>query len=142
MMTLRRLCRPRNALALASASARRTPSADSTTQVISMFGCSSTSRSTVAPQPISMSSECAPRNSTRRSWSNETPNMMRAGRSARPPDFPRGRALGEHLVEVGAFLEGVHTRPEAVVRIGVQLALFDEPAERLLDQLLAVLHVI
>src|SRR6187549_50131 len=141
MMTLRRLWRPRNALALASASARRTPSADNTTQVISTLGCSSTRRSTVAPQPISMSSECAPRNSTRRSWSNETPNMIRDS-STRAPDFPRRRALGEHLVEVGALLEGVHAGPEAVIRIGVQLALLDEPAERLLHQFFAVLHVI
>src|SRR5437762_2611679 len=124
-MTLRRLCLPRNARALASASARRTPSADSTTQLISMFGWSATSLSTVAPQPISMSSECAPRNSTRCSLSNETPNMLAGRASARTPDFPGCGALGEHLIEVRALLERIHAGPEAVVREGVQLAFLD-----------------
>jgi len=56
-----------------------------------------------------------------------------------PPQLPRRIATRVNLVEMLLLLEGVHARPEAVVGIGEQLALLDEPTEWLLDQFLAFL---
>ena len=63
----RLFCTPfRNRPELASASRRLIPSELKTTQQISRSGCSSINRRMVPPHPISMSSECAPRQRTRR----------------------------------------------------------------------------
>src|SRR5687768_14991572 len=107
-----------------------------------------------------MSSLCAPRQST---WSAEpvpfdssSSSMMlhRDGRQAvllhrkcfslwpvSLPDFPRGFAPIVQLVELLPVFERVHAGPVAVVWIGEQLFLGDQPLERLLDELLARLQV-
>src|SRR5262245_21871630 len=96
--------------------------------------------STVPPQPISRSSQCAPRHRTRSmgrsNWSNRTLSMRAPG----PPDLPRRIAPGLHVVEPLLILEGIHAGPEAGVPVGQQLLLPNEVAKRLLDEFLAGLY--
>src|SRR5262249_43714921 len=98
---------------------------------------------TVPAQPISRSSQCAPRQSTcRRREASPTKDTLRNpdSRVALPPDLPGHVAAGVHVVERLLVLEGVQTRPEALVPVGDQLLLADQALERLLHEFFAVLE--
>src|SRR4051812_43356358 len=58
------------------------------------------------------------------------------------PDFPGRLALGHDRVQLLLILERVHRLPEAVVLVRHQLTLLDQPVERLVHELLALIHVI
>src|SRR6188508_1745949 len=90
--------RPRNARALDRASASRSGSPLKTTQRTSSAGFDSRKRRIVPPQPISMSSECAPRHSTlaRRS----------IGRAITPPKLAQIFGEGALLVRLNPHAPG------------------------------------
>ena len=60
-------------------------------------------------------------------------------RSAEPPGHA---ALLDHVLEDFLVLQGVHRAPEALMLEGKQLIRLDQPAERRLDQFLAILEVV
>ena len=60
----------------------------------------------------------------------------------RRPHLPRRPAAGRQRLQVVLVLQGVHRRPEALVRIGDQLAALDQALERLFDELFAVVDVV
>src|SRR5581483_2458312 len=155
----------RKAAALCSASRRRRSSELKTTQWIS------TSRPRVScrrvpPQPISISSQCAPRQSTRSGRPAARSRFklrMALGFAAQAaaddartrlgispadqfrsviPNLPGRMALRVHIVQRLFVLECVHRRPEAVVFVRQELLLFDQSLERLVEQLLAILYVV
>src|SRR5262245_55155052 len=111
----------RNASALWSASRSRVASDEKTTQVnAGGFGLS-ISRSTVPPQPISRSSQCAPRHRTCRIGgvilARETLTMRPWRLAGMPPELPWHVAARLHIIECLLIFEGIHTRPETVVPI-------------------------
>ncbi len=116
------------------ASSARSPGALSTTQQTRRSGTASTSRRIVPPQPISMSSECAPIASTARPSRAVAPTetiaraSFRPGQRPAPVGRPRGRSqtahgrlprLGERLERL-LVLERVHRCPEPVVRCAIR----------------------
>src|SRR5437764_14111042 len=133
---------PTKACAARTASSRRAGTEVSTIQWIRHSGYRRCSASTVAPQPISMSSQWAPmqRISSRRPArgarfsGNTTASAL--------PTHPGAVALRFHAVEGDLVLERVHGAPESVVPIHRKEALLDEPLERLLDELVALLDVV
>src|SRR5208282_4266572 len=125
-----------NARALLFASACRLPSAVKTTHQTASPGSSCVSFRIVAPQPISMSSLCAPRQSTFLIPPKFRPFIV-VSLALFLPDDPRRLSLSEHVFEVLLFLERVHARPIAVMREGHELAFGDEAPERFLDQFLS-----
>src|SRR5262249_53265556 len=130
------------------------PAAENTTQS-TWTRRRATSSSRSPPQPISMSSAWAPRQSTRSGERVAGSDSAASALGARAgvglertamllfvPDFPGGAAPGVDLLELLAILEGAHRHPEAVVLVGHEPALGDEPLERLAHQLLAVAEVV
>src|SRR5262245_36026428 len=63
-------------------------------------------------------------------------------RLRRPAVAPRHAALLDHVLEDLLVLERVHRAPETFMLEGKQLIGFDQPPERCLDQLFAVLEVV
>ena len=135
-------------LALDSASAARTLSPLRTTHQISSTEPPSISFSSVPPQPISMSSGCAPKTSTFAGGVSAAPissGIIRRGRRLRRvvldrpgvPELPRGVAVLVQPLEPLLVLERVHRRPEAMVLLREHLALRHQTMERLLDHVLA-----
>src|SRR4026209_453273 len=122
------------------ASASRASLALNTTQVTSMEGSASASVMTVPLHPISRSSQCAPRHSTRvRGRSRPSSRTLRTGRAALPHG-PRCIRPGVHVVECLLVLERIHRRPEPLIAIPSQPSESDQSLERLLDEFFAVLH--
>src|SRR5215813_1866618 len=119
-----------NRRAASCASVPRTPGALNTTQCSSASGCALSSSSTEPPHPISMSSECAPRNRTL-----SGPASALRGENRSPEALTSG---GDRC----RCLRRVHRHPETVVRVREQLVLLHESAERLLDELFAFLDVV
>src|SRR5262245_48846063 len=135
-----------SALALASVARSRSPLR--TTQCTRLCGYRSSRLTIVPPQPISMSSAWAPRQSTRypapRVAAGSSGSIARRVPSGlgRPPDLPGCVAARAQILQHLPVLERVHRAPEARVLVRQQLALRDQPAERLLDEILAVLDVV
>src|SRR5690348_9311335 len=141
---------PRNASAPARASRSRSSSELNTTQSTWSLDFASSSLSTVPPQPISMSSQCAPRQRIRVTGSAEGDRRLNmsavyetsstaldralelARLHVRLPDLPAAVARLEHLLQLLLILERVHRRPEALVLVRQQQALARESLERLL----------
>src|ERR1700690_2019521 len=121
----------------------------------------------VPPHPISMSSQCAPRQSTLRSGcrlpprttlsmavAQRYPRNLARGRFSRRrrrvlgsrdrlfPYFPRRIAALKNIIELLLVLKRVHRREIPIVLISRQLLLFDQPLERLRDQFLSGSHVL
>src|SRR5262249_39980120 len=132
-----------------------------TTQSTAMPGVASSSLTTVPPQPISMSSQCAPRQRIRLTDAEITGRSSGMGRepdagslAAGPGAEPRDRAdtglpylpgtvaCLEHLLELLLILERVHRRPESRVLVREELVRSAETPERLLDQVFALLDVV
>src|SRR5438093_5847820 len=136
----------RNVSALSRASASRVASALKITQVKSGGFGPPTSFSTVPPQPISRSSQWAPRQSTWRidgtRCSKLNLSIPGAAPLRRPPHLPGRVAAGLHVVERLLVLEGVHAHPEAFVAVRGQLLETDQPLEWLPDQLLTVFEIV
>src|SRR5579862_1405283 len=94
-----------------------------------------------------MSSQWAPRHRTlsfspRAALSSGRDRISRlpvSGMSA--PHHPGTLSPGFHTVESDLVLEGIHCLPESAPLISDELALGDQPAERLLDQLLPLVDV-
>src|SRR4029077_12773330 len=100
-----------------------------------------------------MSSQCAPRHSTR-----SARPLLRLVRSREImsvssivslrllgvalPDHPRAITLSLHAIERNLVLERFHRVPEAAITIRCQQAFFDEPCEWLDDELLAFSNVV
>src|SRR3954463_1306760 len=122
------------------ASSARSPSAENTTHTTRARRPSSARRISVPPQPISRSSACAPRARTV-SGGPPKPSVRIVGASALPAS-PGRAACGIQALERLHVLERVHRRPEARVPVGQELAVRDQPLERLLDQLVAWLQVV
>src|SRR6185436_14286336 len=138
LMMIRALGVPaRSVSAARSASASRVGSEVKTTQVNAGGVGLPASVSTVPPQPISRSSQWAPRHKTCLTGGSNRSNRTLSMRRRVPPDPPRGLAAGFHVVELLLVLEGVHAGPEARVSIGQQLLLLDQASERLLHELFA-----
>src|SRR6267154_6681519 len=95
----------------------------------------------VAPQPISMSSLCAPKHRTFLIPSNRRP-VIAILSAMLVPDSPWRLATREQIFQLLFFLKGVHARPEAVVRIGDQFSFGHQSAEWFFDQFLALLDVL
>src|SRR5262245_43867934 len=95
----------------------------------------------VAPAPISMSSECAPRQST----DSRSPGAAscRAFMASRRGAELRAHAPG-HVAAIRHFLqqlpvsEGVHRTPETLIFIGHEMAACDQTFEGLMHQFLAL----
>src|SRR5215471_12257541 len=145
-----RCARARKDCALLSASAFLGPLAASTTHCTSAPGFSSSSLRTVPPQPISMSSLCAPRQRIRRrSRRPERARLsivrlacgIRAAGAGTFPHHPRSVALVEQVGQFLMFLEGVHA-PELIGPVAHELLFGYEPLEGLHDQLFARLDVV
>src|ERR1035438_5394707 len=100
------------------------------------------SRMIVPPQPISMSSACAPRHKTL--FTPLRSKLSMRSRLAVPigPNCPGRLALAENIVQFLLFFKRVHTCPEALVRIGNQFLFLDHAAEWFLDEFLAIMHVV
>src|SRR5215475_14915639 len=58
------------------------------------------------------------------------------------PDSPRCVSTTEHVFKVLLFLERIHARPKALMRISHQLAFANQTLERLFYQFFTVTHVI
>src|SRR5262245_28872226 len=155
-MRVRREIPGRNAAAPARASGARTGSELRTTHLKSASGLSAASLSIVPPQPISMSSQCAPRQRTCSGKPWRAPSAKgsisgtpaaRRGSSLHDllglvPDLPRRMAPRIELLQPLTVLERVHRHPEAVVGIGDELAFPDEALEGLQHELLSVVDVL
>src|SRR5262245_54795071 len=63
-------------------------------------------------------------------------------RMRRPAETPGHAALLDHVLEDLLVLEGVHRAPETFMLEGKQLIGLDQPSERRLDQLIAILEVV
>src|SRR5262249_36278351 len=117
-----------SASALLRTSWARAEVALATTQVRSTRRYSFSQRSKAPPQPISMSSPCAPRQRTLSRWRSGvsgSPSMVSA-----IPDHPRALPFGRQAIEVDLVLEGVHGLPVSAVPIDGELALGDQALER------------
>ena len=57
------------------------------------------------------------------------------------PDRPRCVATAVQIIKFLQLLKGIHTCPEAIVRVGQQLAFGDQPVERLFDEFLSIFDV-
>src|SRR5262249_22403830 len=109
----------------------------------------------VPPQPISMSSECAPKQRTLREASLSRGRLsdrieIHSPQSAGPggallailPHFPGGRAGSPQVFEFLFVFERVHGSPKSVVGIANQLLFVDEALERTVDEFLFFANVI
>src|SRR3984885_7034146 len=136
--------RRRNRRALARSSRARTGVEPSTTQATCAPGLRSSKPSSVPPQPMSMSSQCAPmhRICRRLRRASFVSPSARICQRLFMPDHPRAGTAGVHPVQSDLVLEGIHALPEALPAHGDQLAFADEAGEGLLDQLLAFLKII
>ena len=106
-------------------------------------GCRAPSgSSSVAPAPISMSSECAPRQSSDRrspglaSWQRPHHAALAA---ARRLHAPRHLAALHHVFEDLTVAQRVHRAPEPFVLVGHEVAALDQAVERLEHEFLAFL---
>src|SRR5438477_11212832 len=117
-----------------------------TAQVTARPGMSRINRMMVAPQPISMSSECAPITSKR--WIPASPPLVESlsipsdKRGCTFPDGPWPLAACMHFVEILVILDGIHWSPETTVSIAEELAFLRKALERGFDELVALLHVV
>src|SRR4029077_8001393 len=155
-----RRARARSSCALLRASRARAPGALNTTQWNSSSRWSARSCSIVPPQPISISSACAPRQSTLvarplvvlsvRGSIDEPPRLDGRGsgvsrrcgsRGVLAPDFPRRDAPRIEIVNALLVLRRIHRHEEAVVLVRKQLAVADQLLKRLLDQLMPVVQI-
>src|SRR6185437_13574155 len=132
------------------ASSQRDPTALSTAQCTSSRMPFSIHPRIVAPAPISMSSECAPMQSTDSvSPGRAIPTCFiefasclfgrQAGSLGKPPWH---RASLDQILQTLLVLERVHRPPEAFMPDGHELVGLDQPTERRLDQLVAIGHVV
>src|SRR5258705_4477587 len=149
----------RKRLAAARASCSRVAFPLKTTHVTRRRGLAASSSRTAPPQPISMSSECAPRQRISRSGAPPaSPGASESIRKVYPlsmfgrrllqrdagrlggglrasgipvPPRPRRTTLRVEFLEALTVLERVHRLPEPVVLVRQQLALGHEPLERL-----------
>src|SRR5882762_3709744 len=120
----------------------------------------------VPPQPISISSQCAPRQRTRRTFVCLVPTVtlsmsiaerdlhgharvsLGIGTSSSrsvwflAPYFPGGDRSVVHLVQLLFVLERIHRRVKAFILVGAQLSFANEASEGLQDQLLSVMDVL
>src|SRR5262245_41393439 len=124
----------RKSMALARASDARTPGALSTHQSIDTSAPDAIQLRMVPPAPISISSECAPMQSTESALPGRARSSARM--SARlhrrvAVDAPRHVALLDHVLEHLAVAQRVHRAPEALVLVGHELVFLDQPRERL-----------
>src|SRR5690348_4483122 len=132
------------------ASSQREPTALSTAQCTSSRMPFSIHPRIVAPAPISMSSECAPMQST----DNFSPgraiptcfidfaSCLLRRQAGSVGKAPRHGAPLDQILQALLVLERVHRPPEALVPDGHELVGLDQPAERRLDQLVALGHVV
>src|SRR5262245_7139682 len=99
----------------------------------------------VAPAPISMSSDCAPRHSTDRrtpgAASSRAFTASRCGAELRA-QAPRHVAAVRHLLQQLPVSEGVHRPPEALIFVGHEMPARDQTLERLMYELFAVTNEI
>src|SRR5450759_2816680 len=98
--------------------------------------------SSVAPAPISMSSEWAPRQRTdNRSPADANCNAFMMS-SSRVLFVPRGApwhlASFDHFFEYLPIFQHIHGPPEALVFVSEELAIFDQAIEGIENQFLAV----
>src|ERR1700681_210681 len=136
--------RRKKRLALVLSSRARTGVEPSTTQVTCAARSRSSTLSNVPPQPMSMSSQCAPMHricSRLRSVSFLSPST-RMSRLLSMPDHPGTGTAGIHSIQRDLVLERVHALPEALPAVGHQFAFADQARKRLLDQFVAFLHVV
>src|ERR1700693_2941874 len=136
--------RRKNRRALALSSRARAGVEPITTQTTWSPGLRCSTLSIVPPQPISMSSQCAPMHRIRkclRSMSFLSPSA-RISRQLFLPDHPWTGTPSVHSIQGDLVLEGVHALPEALPAVGHQLAFVDQAREGLLDQLIAFPHVV
>src|SRR6185437_6992379 len=132
----------------ARVSARRSGVPLSTAQSMRTRGALRCSARRAPPQPISMSSQCAPRHRMRRAPDRMKSRIASRGPSASParrvrrPGHPRALAAGVHAIKADLVLEGIHALPKAFPAERRQLAFGDQPCDRLLHQLLAFIAVV
>src|SRR5437867_4440340 len=101
----------------------------------------------VPPQPISMSSQWAPKQRIRIGASvcfrrhRLSINEFHLVLLPRFPYFPGSLAARVHVVERLFFLKCIHARPEPIVFVREQLLLLDQPLKRLLYKFFPVPHI-
>src|ERR1044071_754947 len=145
----------RNAAALFNASFFRWSFELNTTQCTSIRGRAATNLRIVPPQPISISSQCAPTHNKRRqplscNFSSSTTLVsyyclhrdhgssgfaysLSAGQRFRRtiPDLPWSSPAAVNIVEHLLIFEGVHSGPEAIILVSKQLSVLKHSLERL-----------
>src|SRR4051794_11591205 len=103
-----------------------------------MLGYCSISFNSVPPHPISISSQCAPKQSTRRAVSRcKSKFSLSIHHLQRFPGLPGCVTAGTHLVDLLAILESIHTHPETLILIRGQLSFVNQAAERCFDKFFA-----
>src|SRR5580692_10434837 len=57
------------------------------------------------------------------------------------PDRPGGVAAAVQFIKLLQLLKGIHTRPEAIVRVGKQLSFGDQPPKGFFDQFVSLFDI-